>query len=157
VSGHLHAPAALHSGKESPVPIGQSAGWAPESVWVWRGENSWPYRDSNSDPSAVQPVTSRYPDSYINNVQYKWSNFIFQACTLLEVQNIWKVQVWIFIRIPVSVQCDVPVLSRVVGCHPGTFSKNSDEKHRCRSLRGSETPSPNTRYGIRLSRKLQKL
>jgi hypothetical protein len=24
--------------------------------------NSWPYRDSNSDPSIVQPVTSRYTD-----------------------------------------------------------------------------------------------
>jgi hypothetical protein len=31
----LHAPAALPSGKESPVPIGQEAGWAPEPFWTW--------------------------------------------------------------------------------------------------------------------------
>jgi hypothetical protein len=30
VSGQLHSPAALLPGKESPVPIGQEAGW----VWV---------------------------------------------------------------------------------------------------------------------------
>jgi hypothetical protein len=39
-------------------------GWvASEPVWAtWRRENSWPYRDSNSDPSVVQPITSRYTD-----------------------------------------------------------------------------------------------
>jgi hypothetical protein len=31
-------------------------------VTTWRRENSSPYRDSNSDPSVVQPVTSRYTD-----------------------------------------------------------------------------------------------
>jgi hypothetical protein len=29
VSGELHAPAALHPGKQTPLPIGQEAGWAP--------------------------------------------------------------------------------------------------------------------------------
>jgi hypothetical protein len=29
---------------------------------MWRGEQSCPYRDVNSDPSAVQPVASRYTD-----------------------------------------------------------------------------------------------
>jgi hypothetical protein len=33
VSGQLHAPAALPSGKEPPVPIGYEAGWAPQPVW----------------------------------------------------------------------------------------------------------------------------
>jgi hypothetical protein len=43
--------------------VGEESGWAPEPVWTtWRGENSCPYRDSNSDPSAVQPVASRYAD-----------------------------------------------------------------------------------------------
>jgi hypothetical protein len=36
---------------------------APEPVWTtWRREYSWPYRGSKSDPSAVEPVTSRYTD-----------------------------------------------------------------------------------------------
>jgi hypothetical protein len=40
----------FNPGKESPM---------------WRGEKSWPYRDSNSDPSAIQPVVSRYTDCAI--------------------------------------------------------------------------------------------
>jgi hypothetical protein len=36
VSGQLYAPAALAPGKETPAPIGQEAGWAPEPVWsLW--------------------------------------------------------------------------------------------------------------------------
>jgi hypothetical protein len=31
VSGQLHAPAALPPGKETLVPIGQEAGWAPNN------------------------------------------------------------------------------------------------------------------------------
>jgi hypothetical protein len=59
VSGQLHVPAALPPGKERPVPIGYEIGWTPEPVWTtWRR----PYRDSYSDPSAVQPVASRYTD-----------------------------------------------------------------------------------------------
>jgi hypothetical protein len=46
-----------------PVPSGQEASSAPEPVWLaWKGENSCPYRDSNSNPSAIQPVASRYTD-----------------------------------------------------------------------------------------------
>jgi hypothetical protein len=63
VGGQFHAPAALPSWKEPPVPIGKEAGWAPEPVWAtWRRENSGSYRDSKSDPSAVQPVASCYTD-----------------------------------------------------------------------------------------------
>jgi len=37
VSGQIHAPAALLSGKEPLVPIEQEAVWAPEPVWTrWR-------------------------------------------------------------------------------------------------------------------------
>jgi hypothetical protein len=37
VSGHLHAPAAFPPGNEPPTPIGQEAGWVPETVWtLWR-------------------------------------------------------------------------------------------------------------------------
>jgi hypothetical protein len=44
VSGQLRAPAALPPGKEPPVPIGQEAECAPESVWtLWRRENSCSY------------------------------------------------------------------------------------------------------------------
>jgi hypothetical protein len=39
VSGLLHAPVALPPGEEPPVPIGQEARWAPDSVWtLWRRE-----------------------------------------------------------------------------------------------------------------------
>jgi hypothetical protein len=63
VSGQLHAPAVLPTGKEPLVPIGQEVGWTSEPVWtIWRKENSSPYWDSNSDPSVVQPVASRYTD-----------------------------------------------------------------------------------------------
>jgi hypothetical protein len=63
VSVQLHAPAALPPRKEPLVPIGQEVGWTPEPVWTtWRRENSWPYQNSNSDPSADQPVASRYTD-----------------------------------------------------------------------------------------------
>jgi hypothetical protein len=63
LSGQLHAPSALPRGKEPPVLIGQEAGWDPERAWTtWRVEKCYPYRDSNSDPSAVQPVASRYTD-----------------------------------------------------------------------------------------------
>jgi hypothetical protein len=38
-------------------------GWVgPQSRSGRRGENSWPYPDSNSDPSVVEPATSRYTD-----------------------------------------------------------------------------------------------
>jgi hypothetical protein len=57
VSGHLHAYAALPLGEEHQVPIGQEVGST-----TWRSENSWSYWDSNSDPSVVQPVTTRYTD-----------------------------------------------------------------------------------------------
>jgi len=37
LSVHLHAPAALSTGKEPPVPISQEAEWGPEPVWTrWR-------------------------------------------------------------------------------------------------------------------------
>jgi hypothetical protein len=66
VIGQLHAQAALLPGKEPPVPMGLEAGWTPEPVWTtWRGEKSCPYRDSNTDPSAVEPVASRYTDCAI--------------------------------------------------------------------------------------------
>jgi hypothetical protein len=39
----LHAAASLPTGKKPLVPIGQEAGWAPESVWTtWRSEDSCP-------------------------------------------------------------------------------------------------------------------
>jgi hypothetical protein len=68
LAGQLHSPAALTPGKELPIRIGYEVGWTPR-----RGEKSSPYRDSNSDPSAIQPVASRYinytiPAPYIYTV-----------------------------------------------------------------------------------------
>jgi hypothetical protein len=56
------------SGRFSPgeraLDIHLIGGWVdPELVWTtWKGEKSSPYRESNSDPSAVEPVASRYTD-----------------------------------------------------------------------------------------------
>jgi hypothetical protein len=48
VSGQLHVSIALPPGKETPVPTGYEAGWAPEAVWT----RCW---DSKS--LVVHPVT----------------------------------------------------------------------------------------------------
>jgi hypothetical protein len=57
VSGQLHAPAALPSGKSPRYPFYRRLG-GPQS-------RSGPYRDSNSDPAVVQPVASHYTDNAI--------------------------------------------------------------------------------------------
>jgi hypothetical protein len=55
VSGQLHAPAALDTEKEPPVPTGYEAGWVPESVWAqWRGEK-FPCTAENRT-LVVQPI-----------------------------------------------------------------------------------------------------
>jgi hypothetical protein len=41
VSGQRHAPAALCPGENTPVPIVQGAGWAPEPVWTYRLEEKF--------------------------------------------------------------------------------------------------------------------
>jgi hypothetical protein len=51
-------------GKYPRYPLDRRLG-GPQSRSERRGENSWLYRGSNSDPSVVQPVTSRYPGSPI--------------------------------------------------------------------------------------------
>jgi hypothetical protein len=55
---------ALHLRKEPPVPIGQEAGWAPESVMTQRLEEKSFYlcRGSNPDRSVVQSVVRHYTD-----------------------------------------------------------------------------------------------
>jgi hypothetical protein len=55
-------PRSLHpQKKEPPVHIGQEVGWAPESVWTtWKERNFAPTGIRDSDPSAVQPLASRY-------------------------------------------------------------------------------------------------
>jgi hypothetical protein len=52
---------ALTPGKGPPVPIGQEAGWAPESVWTQRLEErfSVPVGDRTS---IVQSVVRHYTD-----------------------------------------------------------------------------------------------
>jgi hypothetical protein len=63
VSDQFHAPAALTPGIEPPVPIGQEAGWAPESAWtLWRREKS---SIAGNRTRAVQPVVRRYTDCAI--------------------------------------------------------------------------------------------
>jgi hypothetical protein len=49
MSGQLHAPVALPTEKELPVPIGKDAGWTSESVWATRERNGHLQYVSNSD------------------------------------------------------------------------------------------------------------
>jgi hypothetical protein len=54
----------LASGKGSPVPIVQEAGWAPEPVWTQRIEEKYfrLCRESNLDCPVVQSVARHYTD-----------------------------------------------------------------------------------------------
>jgi hypothetical protein len=54
MNGYLHAPTALPPRKESLVPIGQEAGWAPVLVWT-----QW--QRNNFSPCQADPA---YPDSH---------------------------------------------------------------------------------------------
>jgi hypothetical protein len=63
VSGQLHGPTALPTGKQLPVPTGYEAGWAPKPVWrLWKKEKyrpgiePWP---SNPQPVAIPTELSR--------------------------------------------------------------------------------------------------
>jgi hypothetical protein len=57
VSGQLHAPAALPPGKNSLVPIGQEAGWAPEPFWTrwWREKFPAPAGNRTLEPRSSSP------------------------------------------------------------------------------------------------------
>jgi hypothetical protein len=61
VSGRLHFPAALPPEKELQEPIGQEAGWAPESVWTRSRKENFPIPAGNRT-SIVQPVVIPYTD-----------------------------------------------------------------------------------------------
>jgi hypothetical protein len=68
VGGQRHALSALTSGKD-PVPIVVEAGWASEPVWTGAGNLAPP----EFDPSAVNPVASRYTEQAIptnGTIQY---------------------------------------------------------------------------------------
>jgi hypothetical protein len=58
-SGQLHAHAALPPRKESRVPSGQEAGWAPDPVWtLWSREKS--LSPAGNQTRAVHPVAGCY-------------------------------------------------------------------------------------------------
>jgi hypothetical protein len=69
---HVFLTSALVGGELSASRPGRFTPWesVPDIPWVggWVGPRTWgrgnscPYRDSNSDPSVVQPVSSRYTD-----------------------------------------------------------------------------------------------
>jgi len=58
VSGQLHASAALLPGKESLVPIGWEAWWAPQPVWTrwWREKFQPPTGTRTPDHAARSPA-----------------------------------------------------------------------------------------------------
>jgi hypothetical protein len=45
--------------KESLIPIGEKAGWAPEQVWTLWGREKFPVPVGNRTP-IIQPVAHRY-------------------------------------------------------------------------------------------------
>jgi hypothetical protein len=63
VSGQLHAPAALHLGRELPFPVVEETWWAPEPVWtLWSREKFLPAiepRSSSPYPVALPTELSR--------------------------------------------------------------------------------------------------
>jgi hypothetical protein len=65
-------PYVFTSGKESPVPIGYEAGWAPESVWMlWRGEKSLaPVGNRTRIPQAPSPYPISSYETYYSRMAY---------------------------------------------------------------------------------------
>jgi hypothetical protein len=63
VNGQLHAPAALHPGKQPLVTTELEAGWAPEQVWTrwWR----------EKFPAAAETRTSDHPAR--SQALYHWA------------------------------------------------------------------------------------
>jgi hypothetical protein len=78
----------FHSGEIAPgILMPYEAGWAAEPVrTTWRREKSCLYRDSNSDPSALQPVASRYIDSTILVVD---GTIILKWLLKKQVEKLW--------------------------------------------------------------------
>jgi hypothetical protein len=62
MSGQLHAPAALPTGKEPLVPIGKEAEWAPVLDAVVKRKIPSPCRELNPRTPNVEPVAQRYTD-----------------------------------------------------------------------------------------------
>jgi hypothetical protein len=60
VNGQLHAPAALHLGKESPVPVGYEAGWASAGLDVVEKRKS--LASARNRTPVFQPVALSYND-----------------------------------------------------------------------------------------------
>jgi hypothetical protein len=81
VSGQLHVLAALISMKETPVPVGWEAGWAPNKIWTC-GEKKQPLPLSGIEPSfPVLPVRNQviilsFPGSTERKIKYNmnWNN-----------------------------------------------------------------------------------
>jgi hypothetical protein len=73
VSGKLHASTALSPQKEPPVPIGEDAGWNPESVWpLWNREKSLvPAMNQTQDLSLYR---FNYSGSNLSHIKilFKW-------------------------------------------------------------------------------------
>jgi hypothetical protein len=88
ISDQLHALAALLPGKETTIPIGYEAGWAPEAVWkTWKEEKSYLYRELNPYPSAVHPVVRRYTNCTITLRKFIWVQSTFMFCIILTINK----------------------------------------------------------------------
>jgi hypothetical protein len=61
MSGQLHAPAALLSGKEPLVSTGQEAVWAPEPFWRWWWREQFPAPAGNRtlEPRSSSPLPNK--------------------------------------------------------------------------------------------------
>jgi hypothetical protein len=75
VSGQLHAPAALPSGKEPLVPIVQETGWAQSRSQLGSEEkNSHPLL--GLEPPIIQPVAQRYTTKLSRFLRINKTNFM---------------------------------------------------------------------------------
>jgi hypothetical protein len=83
---------ALPPGKGPPVPTGQEAGWAPESVWTQRlkEKSSAPVRDRTP---IVQPVVRHYTAwataAHVKEIGFQYSESIQVAQNMAQRGFLW--------------------------------------------------------------------
>jgi hypothetical protein len=104
MSSQLHAPAALPTRKDSPVPIGEEVGWTGRDDM--EKLKFLPYRYSNCDPSVVQLVASRYTD-------YVTAALTLKICIIL-IEIIPVLQFWmdVFLFLKLWIDRNIICVSR---------------------------------------------
>jgi hypothetical protein len=107
VNGQLHAPAALPSGNEPLIPIGQEAGWAPESVWTQWGREKFP----GFKPLIIQPIAQHYTTELSQLL-------VLQMCDLcmINVNRVWNEKQGSFISLKIEVSSLTKLSINLLAC-----------------------------------------